>query len=82
MRKDDPARRLGRRISNGAARDTGNSLGSVEQSTITGTTTETNETHPEDIGKLVNGGGRLEEQPSLRHALGEELLPEGGEQRQ
>lgn len=80
--KAEPSGGLGRCLSNGAIGHPRDLVGGVEQPTITGATTEADEAHPEDLGKLVNGGGRLEEQPSLRYALGEELLPEGGEQRQ
>lgn len=78
--KIESSKRLGRQFSNGAIGHTGNIVGGVEQSTISGTTTSPDETHTKNLGKLVNGGGRLEEQPSLRHAFGEELLPEGREQ--
>lgn len=78
--KIESSKRLGRQFSNGAIGHTGNVVGGVEQSTISGTTTSPDETHTKNLGKLVNGGGRLEEQPSLRHAFGEELFPEGREQ--
>ena len=78
----ESSKRLGRQFSYGTTGHTRNPVGGVKQSTIAGTTTEANEAHTQDFGKLVNGGGRFEEQPSLRYALGEELLPEGREQRQ
>lgn len=78
--KIEPSKRLGRELSDGALGHTGNSVGGVEQSTITCATAKADETYTKNPGKLVNGGGRLEEQPTLRYALSEELLPEGGEQ--
>lgn len=78
MKIESPAQ-LGRSNADRASGHPGNALGSVEQPAVAGGAgAEADATHPQDPGKLVDGGGRPEEQSALRDALGEELLPEDG----
>lgn len=74
---------MGRADAYRAVGHAGDAVGGVdEQSAVAGGTgTQADATHPQDPGKLVDGGGRSEEQSALRDALGEELLPEDGARR-
>lgn len=66
----EPSVGLGLFTEDSAAGDTGNDVGNIEQSTVACTPAEADETNAKDPGKLVDGGGRSEEQPTLRDALG------------